>query len=163
MVLYLITWLIVRKNTEDPWVIKLIILMVLSCLGGVGVTIGNLGLVADPPPDHIMFYVYLQAISGFIRDTGFNVSHWMFAYQYLTSAVEMPYILDRSEMPEARQRRFKVFYILVMVINVVDIICYYVILCYMNVIEISKGIDPLENNELLFYGYTFTRYMVGAL
>ena len=87
----------------------------------------------------------------------------MFAYQYLTSAVEMPYILDRSEMPEARQRRFKVFYILLMVINVVDIICYELIICYMNVIEYSKGIDPLENNELLFYAYTITRYMVGAL
>jgi hypothetical protein len=155
----------VRKNTEDTWVIKLIILMFLSCVGGVGVTIANWTMVNDPKLslNWQLFFVVLQELSGILRDGGFNASHWMFAYQYLLSAVEMDYVYVGEEMPVERKNQWNVVFWIVMILNLGDVIIYNGVLFGMNWHEYHCGCDPLAGKPVLFYVYTISRYTIGVL
>lgn len=98
-----------------------------------------------------------------MRDGGFNASHWMFAYQYLLSAVEMDYVFQRDEMPTENKKRWNQIYWAVMILNIVDIFAYDGILLYVNITEIHCACDPLGSSVLLFWAYTVSRYMVGLL
>jgi hypothetical protein len=74
--------------------------MIISTLGGVGTAAGNLALIAETPPKAIFLIIVLHAIAAAMRDTAFNLAHWMFAYEYNMSASWMPYIYNREKMPE---------------------------------------------------------------
>ena len=70
-------WLIC-KNTTQPFVTNLIIMMILSCIGAVLTVYSNMH-IDDPPPEGY-YFILLQGTAGWMRDGLFNISHWIFAY-----------------------------------------------------------------------------------
>ena len=107
---------IVCKSEKQTFVTKLIIMMIISCVGALLVMYANINLGADPP--FVFYVIIIQGIGGEMRDVMFNVSHWIFAYHYFNSAVAMPYIFNQVSVPEEKQKRLQVLYMTLLVLNI---------------------------------------------
>lgn len=93
IVCYSVALWVITKHGSNSFVRKLIIMMIISCIGAEIVSWANGNLDTDTP---FVYYVYIiQAIGGCMRDCMFNVSHWLFAFQYFNSAVQMPFIFNQ--------------------------------------------------------------------
>jgi hypothetical protein len=75
-------------------------MMILSNIGAIMVIFGNFGVFEYTDPSITTYaFIGLQGVGGILRDLFFNVAHWVFAFQYLNSAVMMVYIYDQLEQP----------------------------------------------------------------
>lgn len=97
-----------------------------------------------------------------MRDGCFNVSHWIFAYEYYSSAVSMPFIFTREEMPERKRECMKWLFYVMFGLNIFDPLVYYLILFYGNWVSVETTVSPL-NQPGWDFTYQFTHYMVGGL
>jgi len=116
---------VILKETSMPFVTTVIILMIVSNVGAFLIIPSNMWLSKDPLPPGGYYACILQTVSGLMRDLGFNIGHWMFAYEYYMSAVSMEYIFMQSEMPDKRKKRLEIMSKLVYGINIGVVILYY--------------------------------------
>ena len=95
IILYTVALDKVLRNSKLSNVIQLLILLIVS----------NLALISS----YFAYYKYesnywntasiemdwvvIQAISAFIRDVCFNIAHWLFAFEYFSTANIMPFII----------------------------------------------------------------------
>lgn len=98
-----------------------------------------------------------------LRDGFFNVSHWVFAFQYFNSAATMPFIYDQAEQPESQVKRLKLLNTLMLAINIFVPIVYSLVLIYINIVEVRDGASPISTSVLVFWTYTVSHDMVGVL
>lgn len=97
IVLYLLSLYILR-SLKVGFVTWCIILLVLSNIGAILIIFANNWIHED------ISWVWLQGSAGLLRDVCFNVSHWWFAFEYYRSAVAMPFIFKREQMPAQQER-----------------------------------------------------------
>jgi hypothetical protein len=86
----------------------------------------------------------VQFIAGMMRDGCFNVSHWIFAYEYYSSAVAMPFIFTREELPERKRECMKWLFYIMSGVNIFDPLVYYLILFYGNWVSVKTTVSPLN-------------------
>ena len=102
-VLYGTTFIKVCKGSKYQFVIKLLVLLIVS---NISLAIDQFGFYEfvwknykQPEKPHI-FLISLIFVSGFVYDACFNVSHWIFAFEYYKIAQLMPYVLKGQILPE---------------------------------------------------------------
>ena len=50
----------------------------------------------------VMFLLTLNSSSTFIRDSTFNVSHWIFAMEYFSISRVMPFVVKQTPVPDSQ-------------------------------------------------------------
>lgn len=154
-VLYCITLALLMRNAEKlTFVSTLTLLMIISTAGAVGTSIGNIKIVNGTMTRPGFAIVHISAVS--CRDLGFNVSHWMFAYEYYMSAAWMPFIYNRQDMPEDMQRRREVFYKVFLWANVAVPLLNEVMFAITDFLSIKGLPDPFNPKEYKFRFIVFT-------
>jgi hypothetical protein len=136
VLLYSLSLHMILKDTNVGFVVAIIILLIVSNLGAIGIIYANVVLTEHNeaqtnPPTSI---IYFQAVTGLMRDGCFNMAYVKFASEYYFSAVSMKYIFEQSEMPEERKQRLNIMNKVLYTANAAVPILYYFILCYTNIL-----------------------------
>ena len=96
IVIYLATLARVLKGTHHLFLIILIVMLIISNLCSIlSDTFANVWIYDTSKK---IPYLYLEATSTFLRDSTFNLAHWIFCFKYWIIAIEMEYLLDRKEL-----------------------------------------------------------------
>lgn len=90
-------------------------LLIISNIASVIVVLSNAELIAE---NNQRFFILVQGAFTCLRDFSFNVAHWNFAYQYLISAISMPYIFEQKPLPKTIERNCSILNISVLGINI---------------------------------------------
>jgi hypothetical protein len=101
-----------------------------------------------------------------MRDLGFNIGHWMFAYEYYMSAISMEYIFMQKEMPRNRKDRLELMNKILYALNIGVIVAYYFTLLTGNIVatKTDNETNLLEiTHPWWFWTYLTTRYSTGIL
>jgi hypothetical protein len=101
IMMYLTTLIKVCRGSKYKFVIKLLILLIVS----------NICLLVSDWSFYIYktrtfvgipwFWISLSAISSFILLVCFNLSRWIFAFEYYSISRFMPYVLKGQDLPES--------------------------------------------------------------
>lgn len=125
IVLYAVSLWLITRTTKQPFVTYIVILLILSNIGSVGVIWCNLELDYNT---NYKPYILPQSGFGLLRDTCFNVGHWWFASEYYNSAVAMPFIFNHEEVPESTRIKLEKLFKRLMIANIAVPVPYYIIL-----------------------------------
>ena len=118
--------------------------MIVSNLGAILMIWANVIVTDDSLPEQKkLTFCYVQFLAGLMRDGCFNIAHWVFAFEYYNSAVAMPFIFTREEMPSEKRSSMEVLFFTIFLLNVVDPLIYYCVLFYGNYTNIKTGISPI--------------------
>ena len=85
IVCYGVALWVITKHGSNSFAKNIIIMMIISCIGADIVMWANLNIESEPP--FAYYVIVVQGVGGIMRDCMFNVSHWLFAFQYYNSAV----------------------------------------------------------------------------
>ena len=100
----------------------------------------------------------LEASSAFIRDGLFNVSHWIFSFQYYSTAYGMHYFLSKNEMSEYTVKFNKALQITMIILNTLVPLVYSICL-----FEYKKTIyQKYEIPNVWSLPFIITKYSVEA-
>ena len=101
ILMYIATLIKVCKGSKYKFVIKLLILLIVS----------NICLLVSEWSFYVYqtrtfvgvpwFWISLSAISSFILLVCFNLSRWIFAFEYYSISRFMPYVLNDRDLPES--------------------------------------------------------------
>ena len=93
---YLATLARVLKGTRHLFLVVLIVMLILSNLCSIlSDTFANVWIYDSSKK---IPYLYLEAVATFVRDSTFNLAHWVFCFKYWIIAIEMEYLLDQKEL-----------------------------------------------------------------
>lgn len=62
-------------------------------------------------------WVWVQCCAEFVRDATFNVSHWLFAFEYYTISRFMPFVVEGLQIPSEMVAKDKVVYVAILSLN----------------------------------------------
>lgn len=134
-------------------------MMIISTAASPFVILSNVHIDKDFPPK-VYYYIILQGVSALLRDGMFNISHWMFAYEYYNSAVALPLIFNHKEVPQTREKWLTRMNVTLLILNGLAPLCALIIHEYANWLYSCCGIDILASKSRLTMYSTF-RYSVG--
>ena len=104
VLLYVTTLIKVCIGSKYQFVIKLLVLLIFSNIGLAFDQFGDYkfelfrrNLTGNDP----IFCISIIFISGLIYNVCFNVSHWIFAFEYYSIARFMPYVFKGQGLPES--------------------------------------------------------------
>lgn len=98
-----------------------------------------------------------------MRDGGFNVSHWLFAYQYFYSAVAMPYLFNLEQMPPQKENRLHKLYFVLLWLNILVPAIELGTHEYCNFKYSMTTLDPRDESMFWQKMWMGTRYTKGLL
>ena len=162
---YSISLYLIYMKIQLPFLMKIMILLILSNVAALVVIWTNIGLTKDPFPGDIYWILFLQAFMTFIRDGCFNIGHWIFSYQYYSTAISMQYVFKQVQMPQNSQKNMALLNRLLLTANIAMPAMYAGILYYGNykVVSTDRVVGPINQGGEWFWPYMFSRFSVGAL
>jgi hypothetical protein len=104
-----------KTGAKMDFLILICGLLIISNIASVIVVFSNSEVFNE---NHVGFFIFVQGLFTFLRDFSFNVAHWNFAYQYLISAISMPYIFEHKPLPKTIDRNCRILNISVLTLNI---------------------------------------------
>jgi hypothetical protein len=164
VLMYAVTLIRVFSGRRFSFVVKLIVLLIFSNMAAISATSANYEFTQhDQTTKDVNLWIYIQSVSSAIRDTCFNVSHWMFAFEYYSISRYMPFLLMKlspeADMISFDEKIYKVFLVLNILLPVVNGVS----LAVFNFCD--KIYPPEEIGHCTFWSkFQFTvLYLVGVL
>ena len=99
IVLYSATLFVVLRGSKFKLIIQIISLLLVSNVASILVSVANTKIVGFEQaglPGWDQTWVWVQVIATFFRDSTFNVSHWMFTFEYFKISKFMPSVIEDS-------------------------------------------------------------------
>lgn len=108
----------------------------------------------------IFLLIVLQALAGLLRDAPFNLSHWMFAYEYYMSASMMPYIYERTKMPADKAKNWELTNKVFLWLSVIVPTAFAFMLWYDNFRNFKGLFNPIRDSQAGFLAFQIVKNLV---
>ena len=104
--------------------------------------------------NHVGFFIFLQGAFTCLRDFSFNVAHWNFAYQYLISAISMPYIFEQKLLPKTIERNCSMLNISALALNIFSSFMQAITLVIFNLKILNGNESPAWLNTYVVFRFS---------
>ncbi len=111
----------------------------------------------DADHSKISPFLFIEATAGFIRDSLFNLAHWIFCYRYWVIAIEMEALMNYKVITERTKTLQKTFNSIVIFLDIIMPLWYCVTYAFLNV-----NPDQVHSNKLQIQ-YILALYSRGLL
>jgi hypothetical protein len=168
ILIYLATYVHVRRGTKFELVSNLVIMLFISCLGGLLIAYSNYTLNGNR--DFTELNIWFYGIGWGVFTLMFNTAHQMFAWQYHTMSTEIPRILEEKPISESYNKRQKCCKWFLMSLNIIfPCLLPIVSIRYSNAIYLnSNGCNETLTvcctpSQIEEYSYDFVFVSIGVL
>ena len=90
------------RGSKYKFVVKLLILLILSNVALILNYLSYYWWFQTDFSNRAIVWISLLSISGFLLIACFNLSYWMFAFEYYSIARFMPFVLKGQDLPESK-------------------------------------------------------------
>ena len=118
ILLYGATLIKVCRGSKYTFVIKLLVLLLLSNISQFFKSWSFYQLITGVFNNVPYFWLALLSISGFITAACFNIAHWIFAYEYYSISHFMPFVLKGQDLPEDKVKCDKILNKIMFFLNI---------------------------------------------